>query len=98
MRQQLRGMLWFGEGGGFPLLWQTTAAFLQLQEVTCKRPAGQAGQDVGRRIVWALRCMLCVVPKGGFRGRKAHAQHERPAGSVSAVVRARSSEGDVQQC
>lgn len=58
--------------------------FPQLQEVTSKWPAGQAGQDLPRQEehVGAVS-LLCAVPKGGDRGRKAHTRHVRPTRWVS---------------
>lgn len=69
---------------------------LQLQKVMHKWPAGQAGQDFPRQEKRAgAASLLCVVPKGGGQGRKAHAQHVRPARSVSAGVSVHDSDGDV---
>lgn len=72
---------------------------LQLEEVTRKWPAGQADLGFPRQEKRAgAASLLCAVPKGGGQERKAHAQHVRPARSVSTRVSVPDSDGDVQQC
>lgn len=70
--------------GSYALVWGgflTTVAnpFSSKKSPVSGQQVRQAKTSRGRRNVWAL----CVAPKGGGRGRKAHAQSGRPIRWVS---------------